>query len=226
MFDFTGFILGFDPGGQGRPGSKGNFGWSICKEVGGCLSPPEPGKTGLARDAGDALDQVRNNLPANPPVLAAGIDAPLFWSKRGNRRVDCVLREALKEAGFPPGKVGGVVQAVNSLQGACLVQGILLASYLHETWPRLPITEAHPKALQYLLCHIGKSEMVQRLLTAGLVHHSHEWDATLAAVAAWAMRHRCNSPDWQDLYPQEHCPVRPFNTPVSYWMPVGPGCSA
>ena len=49
MFDCTGFILGFDPGGQGKRGGKGNFGWSICKEVDGCLQPPC--KTGLARDA-------------------------------------------------------------------------------------------------------------------------------------------------------------------------------
>ena len=85
MPESNGFILGFDPGG------KGKFGWSICRVSNGQLQ--QPLETGLADDAWDALLKVKQELgryspSGNPPVLAAGIDAPMFWSKRGNRTVD------------------------------------------------------------------------------------------------------------------------------------------
>ena len=111
--------------------------------------------------------------------------------------------------------VGGTVQAVNSLLGACTVQGILLTRYLSETW-RLMITESHPTALRYLLDLRGHQDMVMRL-TAGLADH--ELDATLSAVSAWAAI-QPNLPDWQNLYVEEPYPIQPFNIPVSYWMPA------
>ena len=58
------FILGFDPGGIGR------FGWSVCREAGGLLQPLPT--TGLAKDALDAITQVKAAMPYNPTVLAAG----------------------------------------------------------------------------------------------------------------------------------------------------------
>lgn len=209
------FILGFDPGG------KGNFGWSVCRIDGDKLR--RPAETGLATDAQDAIDRVErsikklsNGLPEGPRVLAAGIDAPMFWSiTGGNRIVDVIVREALKNKGFP-GATGGTVQDVNSLRGACLVQGILLGKYLHETYPTLEITEAHPKALEHLLKESGQSGKINPLME-GLVG-AHERDATLAAFAAWSMHQR--SPGWQDLRSSEENPVQPFDTPVSYWMPI------
>ncbi len=217
-----GVILGFDPGGQGKPGGPGNFGWSICRIAGGSLEPPAV--TGLARDAWDALIQVQQELRRDDcqehAPLAAGIDAPMFWSKRRKRTVDGVRRKALRAATFPPKKLGGTVQAVNALQGAVTVQGTLLGRHLRATWGNLRITEAHPTAIQHLLCHSGEPHvvyMVQRL-TEGLV--THKRDATLAAVGAWAM---LRQPDgWRNLYDQECCPVQPFDTPVSYWMPIPP----
>ena len=97
------------------------------------------------------------------------------------------------------------------------MQGMLLGKYIQETWS-LTITEAHPKALKHLLKHSEMSEAVEMVeqVTAGLADHKR--DATLAAVAAWAMIHE--SSGWQDLYNLECHPVQPFNTPVSYWMPV------
>ena len=81
-----------------------------------------------------------------------------------------------------------------------------------------PITEAHPKALCYLLRHRGPPDTVNMVqcLTAGL--DDHERDATLAAVGAWAMKRRL--PGWSNLHDRECCPVQPFDTPVSYWMPI------
>lgn len=207
----TGFILGFDPGGIGR------FGWSVCNAIPGDLIRL---KTGLANDAGDALTRVQQamrscGLTGHPPILAAGIDAPMFWGANGNRQVDAVLRRALRNTQFPT--PGGTVQQINSLRGACLVQGTLLGRYLHEQW-KLPITETHPKALQHLLSLPGQSAMASRVtdLTRGL--DEHQRDATLSAVAAWAMT--CKLPGWHDLYDQEPDPIQPFDTPVGYWMPL------
>lgn len=207
-------VLGFDPGGRNDRGPSGNFGWSICQMVDGHL---ERLKTGLARDAVDARDQVRTKLDAlgKPTILAAGIDAPLFWGRRGNRRVDKVVRNALKKIQSPAHRV----MAVNSLQGAVTVQGPLLGWYLRAYQAGLPLTEAHPAAMWELLQHqegsAGTVAMVTCLI-AGLTDHKR--DATLAAVSAWAMEHQ--PPGWSDLYNRECCPVQPFDTPVSYWMPI------
>ena len=225
------FILGFDPGG------RRHFGWSICEVADGQLQPPEA--TGLADDAWDTINQVQARIRGSSRVLAAGIDAPLFWSRIGNRQADAVLRRTLRDNGFPALRAGGTVQAVNRLQGACSVQGMLLASYLSETWD-LTITESHPTALRHLLDHVGHRDMVIRL-TAGLAEYEqdpalclcgcwqaerpaprledHGRDATLSAVSAWAAI-QPNLPDWQNLYVEELYPVQPFKIPVSYWMPA------
>ncbi len=214
MPESIGLILGFDPGGANR------FGWSVCSA--GADHLQQPLKTGLADDAWDALIRVKKafrdfDLPENPQVLAAGIDAPLFWGRRRNRRVDDVLRQALKKNKFPT--PGGTVQQVNSLRGACLVQGVLLAKYLREWDPQLPFTEAHPKALQHLLLHSGQPEMTTLArLTEGLEDREHQRDATLSAIAAWAMYKELRG--WENLYDRECCPVQPFDTPVAYWMPI------
>ena len=187
MAGLNGIILGFDPGG------KGNFGWSVCSYISGNPGSLERIKTGLADDAWDALSRVKDamkcsDFPKGYPVLAAGIDAPLFWSKEGNRKkVEQILREALRCAWFE--KPESTVQAVNSLRGACSVQGVLLAKYLHCTWKPI-VTESHPKALQHMVRHIGQPELeklVERL-TKDLVsqEREHERDATLAAVSDWA----------------------------------------
>ena len=215
------FILGFDPGGQG------NFGWSVCKEVGDCLSPPEPGKTGLANDAWDAMKQVKGALPDNPTVLAAGIDAPLQWNKRGDRKgyrkADCELRRVLEETQGPVGRV----LPINSLYGAVVVQGSLLVRHLSHKWD-LAISESHPKVLEHLLCHMGQPEMVCMVnqLTEKLCPQNdrdpirHERDATLCAVSAWAMRH--HQPGWQNLYDGDFGLLNPSPVPVGYWMPSPP----
>jgi len=47
--------------------------------------------------------------------------------------------------------VHGTVQAVNSLRGACLVQGILTAILLRQRVPEIHVSESHPKAVLWLL---------------------------------------------------------------------------
>ncbi len=216
MPESTGLILGFDPGG------KDIFGWSVCGAGADRLHGPL--KTGLADDACDALEQVKEAIKSsgpsgNPPVLAAGIDAPMFWSGTGRRMVDRILRQVLRDNGFLPAGLGRTVQEVNSLRGACLVQGVLLGRHLSDWKPGLQITETHPKALLHLLRHSGQPEMTELArLTEGLEDREHERDATLSAIGAWAMYKKL--PGWQNLYDQECHPVQPFDTPVAYWMPL------
>ena len=175
---------------------------------------------GALRETKRALE----SLSDNPNVLAAGIDAPLFWSKTGNRKIDDVLDRAMRDTGFQRPKNGGrIVQAVNSLRGGCVVQGPLLARLLSETDWDPTITECHPKVLQWLLPLLGESDTARmvRRLTAGLVEH--ELDATICAVSSWAARHEIRT-KWQNLYEEqvrlEGCPIKIFDAPVSYWMPI------
>lgn len=152
--------------------------------------------------------------------MAAGIDAPLMWSKRGNRQIDEKIRKALPDTLNAPR-----VLAVNSLWGSVTVQGVLLGKHLREAWNCLEITETHPNALLHLLKHSQESEIqkiyaIAERLIAKLTDHKR--DATLSAVAALAMVRCPKSPNWQNLYEHEPCPVQPFNTSVIYWMPIPP----
>ena len=210
MAESVNIFLGFDPGGAGT--GKGNFGWSICREVGDKLQRV---KTGLAKEAWDALNQAKNELErysrqGNAHVLAAGIDAPLFWTKTGKREVDAFIEQESKIKPIP----------INSLYGAAAVQGPLLARHISDTWDSLPITESYPRALEHQLTRIGKHQMVQRL-TKDLndaTGENHERDATLGAISAWAaIRQPAN---WQNLYLREPGPIIPFDISVSYWMPI------
>ncbi len=208
MPETVNLYLGFDPGGVGH------FGWSICREVAGQLEPPA--KTGLANNARDALNRVSAAIApcavkATVSVLAAGIDAPLFWSSTGGRVID------------NQATLGVAHMAVNSLPGSVVVQGPLLVRHLRDVWDDLKITESYPKALEHLLKqggHPKEYQMMQRL-TAGLNANrgeNHKRDATLCAVSAWAATRQ--PANWQNLYPLESCPINPFAIPVSYWMPI------
>ena len=229
--DSDGYILGFDPGGY-SPCAKGyrrqvctkegHFGWSVCCVVDGILQPRAT--TGLAKDAWDAVAKVKDAMTASPIVLAAGIDAPLFWSKRANRAVDCKIKKALRAIKAPTKSV----LEVNSLSSAATVQGMLLTKYLRAAWVGVNITECHPFALRRLLVSTEQAEILRtiRCLTAHLdtdvrPDDAHKRDATLSAVSAWAAKYR-NEPGsgWRNLYDEEPHTIQPFNVDVSYWMPI------
>ena len=194
-------VLGFDPGGRGK------FGWSICTVGGGKLCIL---RTGVASHAKEVMERVSAALPGNARVLAAGIDAPMFWSGTGNRKVDRIIRDALRKRGCPTKSV----LEVNALWGAVLVQGVLLRSYLRQEFNDVPITEAHPKVLPCLLDGAESAGLTQ--LANGLPED--ERDAVRAAFAAWSMHRRL--PGWRNLYWDEPNPILPLRTPVSYWMPI------
>jgi hypothetical protein len=207
--------LGFDPGGVDR------FGWAVCSPSGPILRVLARGKAGNAKEA---ITQAISIVPEGGSVVGAGIDAPLFWTDHGGRDVDNLLRQAIKKLGAP--SPGGTVQNINSLRGACLVQGVLTASLLHKKYPGITITESHPKALLYLLGIAGAQRDADAVTMADLTRHfasdtdsvaQHERDALLGAFTAFAGRERRQA--WKNLFDEEKETVIPFDYPVAYWMP-------
>jgi predicted nuclease with RNAse H fold len=150
---------------------------------------------------------------------AVGIDCPLWWSSAagGGRSVDMWLRQTY-------GISSGTVQSVNSLRGAVVIQGVLLAMRLRIQSPNLPITEAHPKALlKALRLHRAPwASIAERFELKGADpgrRSEHERDALLSAVAA----REGTKQVWRDLSSQcstsELDPKHLWFGPVSYWWP-------
>ena len=231
----TKLFLGFDPGGEHKSAKcKGHFGWSICYENGNdCLMRL---KTGLAKDAWDAITQVKGKIRNRYPednflVLAAGIDSPLLWNKKGNkmgyRRADCVLRKVVSDD-----DVKRRVVVPNGLYGAVGMQGPLLARHLRQEWD-LMITESHPTVFRHLLscvnqCQLEKTAncLVKSLPSRRKCECGHERDATFAAIAAWTALRQPQLPDgnWQNLYCKDPNLFNPSGIEVSYWMPIPRHC--
>lgn len=196
-------FLGFDPGGQRH------FGWSICRENG--EGEFEQLRSGVANNAGDVVTRVSNELVKRLPLaqpVAAGIDAPLFWNRTG--QTWRVVDETIEERGHHP-------VPINGLNGAVLVQGVLLAALLRQQFGDLAITEAYPSALRRFLNQLNQYPVALHRNHYGR-ESEHRWDARTAAYAAWCM-HR-QAPGWRNLFPYEPHPVLPLGTPASYWMPI------
>lgn len=209
-----GIYVGFDPGGEGA------FGWAV---VSGEACPLNLIDRGIADHAQGAFEAAINCAGAR--VNAIGIDAPLFWNPAGDRVADQNVRRAIMRRGSP----GGTVSSVNSLQGACVIQGILVALLCQtNAVENIPITEAHPKALLWL---IGKATPGNRVVDVAMSDLSeyviggrvqgagdHERDAALGAFAAFAMDSQLIG--WRDLYVLEPGSITPLNPPPAYWMPL------
>lgn len=175
------YVSGFDPGGQG------NFGWCVAR-----CTPWKVIAAGCADNADDALNRVRDTLNG-ACIAAAGIDAPLYWSRKGlGRESDIHIRKQMKKAQAP--NPHGTVQAVNSLRGACLAQGIMLALVIEKRFPKCMITETHPKALlacEKRLPNCYRSNSIAK-------HEMHKRDAEVSAwVAAQTMGEKQK---WQNLF--------------------------
>ncbi|MBS1196481.1 MAG: hypothetical protein H6R18_266 [Proteobacteria bacterium] len=192
-------LLGFDPGGLK------SFGWASLQI--GESGLPVALKTGISSSALIALNEAKQS--ANEAPVAVGIDAPLYWVSEGDRRADAFIRKLVCAAGGSSGTVGHV----NSLRGACLVQGILVARLAANLWPSVIVTEAHPKAL--LRVHPAAREFISENLPNA--PSEHERDAALAAFAAWAAAERFSG--WQDIRLEEQAPFFPSGHTVSYWFP-------
>jgi hypothetical protein len=209
-------ILGFDPGG------KNQFGWCVAQSSeNGHLQLRTSGVTSHAEEA---VTTALRKAEEFGRVEAVGIDSPLFWVADGDRRADKSIRSAMRRFGAI--NVGGTVQQVNSLRGACLSQGMMAAHLLRRELPEIRITESHPKALLWLL-HIAAIN--RPVIEIGIGHlgdfidsdcpclSDHERDASLGAVAASAMMNKRSG--WRDLCREEKNAFSPVPA-VEYWMPV------
>jgi hypothetical protein len=209
--------LGFDPGGENQ------FGWAICSRTNQKLYVLA---TGEADHAKEAFQQALGKIPSDGIVVGIGIDAPLFWSESGDRDVDKLVRDAIRQQGAK--SPGGTVQTINSLRGACIVQGVMLANLLHRRFPEITITESHPKALLYLLGIANKSIHPNKVSLVDLSEYvdcndvniiDNKRDAILGSITAFAQRQKRQG--WRDLFEEERKPITPFDYSVEYWMPLG-----
>jgi predicted nuclease with RNAse H fold len=208
-------FIGFDPGGDKK------FGWSVIE---GATRPFAVVQLGRVSDAAAAVDAVVRAVGAGSRIDGVGIDSPLFWTPSGKRRVDRIVREAIKSAGAP--NAGGTVQQVNSLRGACLTQGVVAACLLRRAFPGVRITEAHPKALLWLLStasparrtlDVRMKDLGEFISCPETDFSEHERDAALGAIAAWAMV--SGAVGWRNLAGEDADAIVPF-PPVEYWMPI------
>jgi len=209
------FLVGLDPGGSGA------FGWCVSRDTD--RLPLGLEGYGVADHAEGAVNAVLRLVGLSGQIVGLGIDSPLFWTPAGDRKVDKLLRQNLRRRGGPV----SAVMSVNSLQGACLVQGVLAGQLLRNRFPAMPVTEAHPKVLLWLLDVIGPgqranevamSKLSQLAVCDGEAVSEHIRDAALAAVTAWAMLHHPEG--WRDIATCDGEAMCPWNANVSYWMPV------
>lgn len=213
-------FVGFDPGGDKQ------FGWCVIE---GAARPFSLVHSGCVSDAAAAVEAVVRVAGVEGRIDGVGIDSPLYWTPTGRRRVDRIVREAIKAAGAPT--AGGTVQQVNSLRGACLTQGVVAAHLLRCAFPGVRITEAHPKALLWLIniasadrrvLDVSMEQLGEFISCPGASLSEHERDAVLGAVAAWAMV--TGAVGWRDTAGEDSDAIVPF-PPVEYWMPVGASVS-
>lgn len=195
-------LFGFDPGGIKK------FGWAVLRvdQTGDQISLA----TGVTSDVQTSINNAFEAGGKIDPTVV-GIDSPLFWVEQGDRSVDAYIRKRVCSAGGHPGTVGHV----NSLWGACLVQGVLTARRVSMLWPSTKITETHPKAL--LLVWPELNEFLSAHCPTTITEH--ERDSIIGAYSAWAMA--TNNPKWLDLVTMETDPFFPSGKPVSYWFPKG-----
>lgn len=205
-------FLGFDPGGIN------NFGWCVCEDAND-LSIITVRTHGIASHAAEAVNNALAALDGEDNIVGVGIDAPMFWRADGDRLVDIIVRNAIQQIGAAA--PAGTVQSVNSLRGACVIQGIITGVLLRKRFPDVQITESHPKAMLWLLDHANApNPVLSPFLGQEQFEEEHVRDAALGALCAWAM---INEPQgWQNLFPHEHDPILPVSGTISYWMPLIP----
>ena len=155
--------IGADPGG------KSCFGLAILASDGTAF-------TCTVNCADEAIAVVKEHVKVQPSGI--GVDAPLWWSSgtSGDRIADQWLRKTF-------GLSGGEVQAANSLRGAALVQGAMFVQRIRELFPRVPVTETHPKAILKAF-GINMKSFSQRFSVVFNTENEHSRDAVISAVAA------------------------------------------
>ena len=193
----SGYWVGGDPGGQN------NFGLSFLDASGGtdCFTV-------------SSVDEAVQRIASKGKPLGLGIDAPMWWSSHrgGGRKADERIRRRYRIR-------SGTVQSANSLRGAALVGGMMLALRVRQAFPDTPITESHPKALLRAL-KLDGPDFAERFRISSSWTNEHERDATIAAVCARAGFTR----RWlNDLtlrrYDSEQDPKTYWLAPIFYFWP-------
>jgi predicted nuclease with RNAse H fold len=197
----SGLWVGADPGGAG------NFGVAI-------LTKDDEPRTLCVDCADEAVAFVRTVLGGRTPA-GLGVDAPLWWSagRSGDRHADQWLR---KRYGLP----GGEVQAANSLRGAALVQAAMFVQRVRETFPGVPVTESHPKALLKATASNSWDVFSARFHVSTTPPNDHARDAIVGAVAAReAFEGRWTHDLGDTRLPGEQNPKNYWLAPVHYYWP-------
>ncbi len=192
-------FLGFDPGGTNA------FGWCVIEidDDDKCANI----QSDTCSNAKQALIAAVANSPLPPGAI--GIGAPMYWSPDGDRKADQVVRGMV----LSKGGQSDTVSAVNSLRGACLAQGIMVAALAREHWPEVAITEAHPRALLQIYPE------AENFLSGHSFETDHQRDSALAAYTAWA--YNKPSTGWCDLRVMESSIFDPLSgSPPVYWFPA------
>ena len=185
------------------PGGKGNFGLAFIDDR-GCVR---------CATVSSVDEAVRKIVAAGKP-MGLGIDSPMWWSSSvgGGRRADRRIRDRY---GIAP----GTVQSANSLRGAVLIGGALLASHVRAAFPDTCITESHPKALLVAL-DLDGADVADRFELSADWRNEHERDATIAAVCAregFNGRWKTNLAEQRDEQEQDPCDY--WLAPVAYFWP-------
>ena len=193
------FWVGADPGGEN------NFGLAFLDEAGELLDCT------TVSSVDEAVDQIN----CRDAPLGLGIDAPMWWSSRkgAGRKADDWIRRRYQ---IP----SGTVQTANSLKGAALVGGMLLALRIREKFPDTRITETHPKALLLYALKLDEIGIAERFKIPIGWCNEHERDATIGAVCAregfegsWTLDLA------RDRYDSEQDPFSYWLAPTSYFWP-------
>jgi predicted nuclease with RNAse H fold len=192
------YFIGFDPGGEKA------FGWAVLRAAGNITELIKSGTCSNAQTASEAARIYATTVP-----IAIAIDAPLFWVNGGDRKADATVRKMV----CAEGGSSGTVSHVNSLRGACLVQGILVTKLATDSWPNALVTEAHPKAL----LRVSSAARDFASSVSKRTSNEHERDAAIAAYTACAFAERREG--WHDISLLETNPFFPAGTPASYWFP-------
>ena len=189
--------IGADPGG------KNAFGLALVDEAGQVRCATV-----------SSVDEAVRKIVEETKPLGVGIDAPMWWSASagGGRKVDARLRKRY-------GIRSGTVQSGNSLRGAALIGGMLLASRIREEFPATRITESHPKAL-LIATNLSETGFAERFGISGAWRNEHERDAAIAAVCAregFEGRWHTDLANERDNLEQD--PNKYWLAPVSYFWP-------
>ena len=190
--------IGFDPGG------KKAFGWAVLTASGQEITLIA---SGTCSNATEVIAAASEACPSSP--VAVAVDAPLFWIPAGDRKADRIVRKMVCNSGGN----SGTVNHINSMRGACLVQGILVARMAVSKWTSTSLTEAHPKALLGVSTHAR--EFVKTV--ASSLSNEHERDAALAAFTA--LNFAAQTQGWHDLAIDEIDAHHPVGKQVAYWFP-------